>query len=72
MNRINSSKSLIAQCVRKNQNLSLRPMFGNESLLNCELFLHEMFEGDVIFINCQQTDGESVNIIYYSIGLEFN
>ncbi len=39
-------------------------MFGNESLLNHELYLHEMLEGDVIFINSMQTDGESVNIIY--------
>jgi len=64
MNQIKNCESFIAQCVRKGGNLSLRPMFGDQSLSPDEDFKKGLDEGDIIYINYMSVPGEFKNLVY--------
>ncbi len=64
MNIMKSSETLVAQCIIKNKNLLLRPMFGNESLLLHDKYLKGMNEGDIIFITGSDADDMPANKLY--------
>lgn len=64
MNQIRENKNLIAQCVKKGGEISLRIMFGEESPQIHEKYSGVLNEGDIIFINSRRTDCDSVMSIH--------
>ena len=64
MKQLKSSENLIAQYVRKGKNISLRPMFGDESLLLHDGITNGLNEGDITFISNDKVSGEILKTIY--------